>query len=129
MVDARGKRVRLLLIEDEERLVELVSDSLTRAGLVVDSVRACVDAQEAFSLTPYDAAILDLGLPDGDGLKLLRNLRQSRNTMPVLILTARDAVDDRVAGLNAGADDYLIKPFAMAELLARIKAILRRPGG
>ncbi len=77
----------------------------------------------------YDAAVLDLGLPDGDGLAVLRSARRIGKALPILILTARDAVEDRVAGLNAGADDYLTKPFAMIELIARIKALLRRPGG
>jgi DNA-binding response OmpR family regulator len=77
----------------------------------------------------YDVAILDLGLPDGDGLAVLDSARRVGKTLPILILTARDAVDDRVAGLDAGADDYLTKPFAITELVARIKALLRRPGG
>jgi DNA-binding response OmpR family regulator len=78
---------------------------------------------------PYDAVILDLGLPDGDGLVLLRDMRAQGNAVPVLVLTARDAVEHRVAGLDTGADDYLIKPFAMSEVIARIKALLRRPEG
>jgi DNA-binding response OmpR family regulator len=121
--------MRLLVIEDEARIAEIVKRSLERAGFVVDSVSLCADAREALSLTAYDAAILDLGLPDGDGLRLLAELRAARSLVPVLVLTARDAVQDRVAGLDAGADDYLIKPFAMAELVARTKALLRRPGG
>jgi len=80
-------------------------------------------------VTVYYAAILDLGLPDGDGLDLLAELQSSRNRIPVLVLTARDAVRDRVSGLDAGADDYLVKPFATAEVVSRIKALLRRPGG
>src|SRR5207245_1205234 len=82
-----------------------------------------------FLLTSYDSAILDLALPDGDGIKLLRELRTAGNRIPILVLTARDAVDDRVSGLDTGADDYLVKPFAMVELIARTKALLRRPGG
>jgi DNA-binding response OmpR family regulator len=121
--------MRLLVIEDEARIAELVRRQLEQAGFVVDTVRLCADAREALSLTAYDAAILDLGLPDGDGLKLLAELRAARSLVPVLVLTARDAVEDRVCGLDAGADDYLIKPFAMAELVARTKALLRRPGG
>ena len=78
---------------------------------------------------PYDAAILDLGLPDGDGLSLLSEVRRAGNSIPILVLTARDAVEDRVCGLDNGADDYLVKPFAMTELIARTKALLRRPGG
>lgn len=120
--------MRLLVIEDEVRIAEIVKRELERAGFVVDTVRFCVDARDALLLTAYDAAILDLGLPDGDGLRLLAELRSARNRLPVLVLTARDAVEDRVSGLDAGADDYLVKPFAMAELIARTKALLRRPG-
>ena len=121
--------MRLLIVEDEARIVELLSDSMRQAGFVTDAVSRCADALEALSLTLYDAAVLDLGLPDGDGMNLLAHLRSARNAAPVLVLTARDAVEARVAGLNAGADDYLVKPFAMAELIARVKALLRRPGG
>jgi DNA-binding response OmpR family regulator len=121
--------MRLLVIEDETRIAEIVKRTLDRAGFVVDAVGLCADAREALSLTAYDAAILDLGLPDGDGLRLLSELRTARNPVPVLVLTARDAVEARVAGLDAGADDYLVKPFAVAELVARTKALLRRPGG
>jgi DNA-binding response OmpR family regulator len=120
--------MRLLVIEDEARIAELVQSSLTRAGFVVDAVATAADAHEALSLVAYDAAILDLGLPDGNGLTLLARTRRAGNKLPVLVLTARDAVEDRVIGLDTGADDYLIKPFAMAELIARTKALLRRPG-
>jgi DNA-binding response OmpR family regulator len=121
--------VRLLVIEDEPRIAEILKSGLQRAGFVVDIVRLCADARDALALTPYDAAILDLGLPDGDGMDLLAELRSARNGVPILVLTARDAIEDRVSGLDAGADDYLIKPFATAELIARTKALLRRPGG
>jgi DNA-binding response OmpR family regulator len=121
--------VRLLVIEDEPRIAEILKSGLQRAGFVVDVVRLCADAREALALTAYDAAILDLGLPDGDGMDLLAELRSARNGVPILVLTARDAIEDRVSGLDAGADDYLIKPFATAELIARTKALLRRPGG
>lgn len=120
--------MRLLVIEDEIRIVELLQAALGRAGFVVDAVGTAVDAREALSLIAYDAAILDLGLPDGDGLTVLSELRRTGNKVPLLILTARDAVEERVRGLDAGADDYLIKPFAMTELIARTKALLRRPG-
>jgi DNA-binding response OmpR family regulator len=120
--------LRILLIEDEPRLVELLEAALGRAGFVIDSVGKCADGREALSLMPYDAAILDLGLPDGDGLSLLKAARSSGSRVPILILTARDAVEDRVCGLDSGADDYLVKPFDMTELVARIKALLRRPG-
>lgn len=121
--------MRLLVIEDEPRIAEILKSGLQRAGFVVDVVRLCADAREALALTAYDAAILDLGLPDGDGMDLLAELRSARNGVPILVLTARDAIEDRVSGLDAGADDYLIKPFATAELIARTKALLRRPGG
>jgi DNA-binding response OmpR family regulator len=121
--------MRLLVVEDETRIAELIQGALARAGFVVDAVHLCADAREALETTSYDAAIVDLGLPDGDGLRLLEELRANRNPAPVLVLTARDAVEDRVRGLDAGADDYLVKPFAMVELIARTKALLRRPGG
>jgi DNA-binding response OmpR family regulator len=121
--------VRLLVIEDEPRIAEILKAALQRAGFAVDGVGCRADAREALALTAYDAAILDLGLPDGDGIDLLAELRAAHNSVPILVLTARDAVEDKVAGLNAGADDYLIKPFAMVELVARTKALLRRPGG
>jgi DNA-binding response OmpR family regulator len=121
--------VRLLVVEDEARIAEILRLALERAGFVVDAVSLCADAREALSVTAYDAAILDLGLPDGDGIELLRELRSGDNRLPILVLTARDAVEDRVAGLDTGADDYLVKPFAMTELIARTKALLRRPGG
>jgi DNA-binding response OmpR family regulator len=121
--------LRVLIVEDEIRIVELLTTGLSRTGFVVDSVSTCGEGQAALSLTSYDAVILDLGLPDGDGLQLLADMRTSGNKVPILVLTARDAVEDRVIGLDTGADDYLIKPFAISELVARIKALLRRPGG
>jgi DNA-binding response OmpR family regulator len=121
--------MRVLVIEDEQRIAEILKNGLDRAGFAVDVVDRLSDAQEALALTSYDVAILDLGLPDGDGLKLLAELRPVPNRIPILVLTARDAVEDRVGGLDAGADDYMVKPFAMAELIARTKALLRRPGG
>jgi DNA-binding response OmpR family regulator len=121
--------MRVLVIEDEARITEILQEALSRAGFVIDSARRCAEARDALSVTVYDAAILDLGLPDGDGLDLLAELQSNRNRIPVLVLTARDAVRDRVSGLDAGADDYLVKPFATAEVVSRIKALLRRPGG
>jgi DNA-binding response OmpR family regulator len=121
--------MRVFVVEDDPRLGQVLRDGLGKAGFAVDLCTCQRDAAEALANFPYDALILDLGLPDGDGLQLCIDVRSRGNTVPVLMLTARDAVDDRIAGLNAGADDYLIKPFAMAELVARIKALLRRPGG
>lgn len=121
--------MRLLVVEDEPRMAELLRAALERAGFVADTVATVSDGQATLAVNPYDAVVLDLGLPDGDGLDLLRELRRAGNLIPILILTARDAIEDRVGGLDAGADDYLVKPFAMSELIARVKALLRRPGG
>jgi DNA-binding response OmpR family regulator len=121
--------VRLLVIEDENRLSAILKTTLGAAGFTVDIAGSAADAVAAVELLNYDAAVLDLALPDGDGLDVLTAARRMGKALPILILTARDAVEDRVAGLNAGADDYLTKPFAMTELVARIKALLRRPGG
>jgi DNA-binding response OmpR family regulator len=121
--------VRLLVIEDEDRLSGILKSKLGDVGFTVDVAGSAADATAALELINYDAAVLDLGLPDGDGLAVLAVARRLGKALPILILTARDAVEDRVAGLNAGADDYLTKPFAMTELIARIKALLRRPGG
>jgi DNA-binding response OmpR family regulator len=121
--------MRLLVVEDEERLRDLVRQALADAGFTVDALGTAAAADDAIALLPYDAAVLDLGLPDGDGIKVIRSARRAGRDLPILVLTARDAVADRVLGLDSGADDYLVKPFAMTELLARIKALLRRPGG
>lgn len=119
--------MRLLLIEDEKELAALTAQNLARHGLPTDLVATVEEAETALRLMRYDAVLLDLGLPDGDGLDLLRRLRRGGSTVPVLALTARDGVEQRVVGLEAGADDYIIKPFAAIELAARIKAVLRRP--
>lgn len=121
--------MRLLVVEDEVRIAEILRKSLRKAGFVVDAVASCADAKATLAVCPYDVVILDLGLPDGDGLMLLSELRSAGNQIPIIVLTARDAVEDRVGGLDAGADDYLVKPFAITELIARTKALLRRPGG
>ena len=121
--------MRILLIEDNDRLAQLVTTGLHKAGFAVDSFLTGAEGAAAIAATRYDAVTLDLGLPDMDGLELLRQLRGRGDQTPVLILTARDGVDDRVGGLNSGADDYLLKPFAMEELVARLRALLRRPGG
>src|SRR5262249_19445913 len=96
--------MRLLVVEDEPRMAQILHVALERAEFTVDTVGTCDNAREALSLIPSDAAVLDLGLPDGDGLLLLHELRQAGNCVPILVLTARDAVEDRVGGLDAGAD-------------------------
>jgi DNA-binding response OmpR family regulator len=125
----QSQPLRLLIIEDEDRLSGILKTKLGVSGFTVDVACSVGDAVAALELVNYDAAVLDLGLPDGDGLDVLAAARRMGKALPILILTARDAVADRVAGLNAGADDYLTKPFAMSELIARINALLRRPGG
>lgn len=121
--------MRILLAEDDPLLGDGVRAGLLQAGFAVDWVTDGEDARLALAGEPYDAVLLDLGLPKADGLAVLRELRAARNPVPVLILTARDALVDRVAGLDAGADDYLVKPFALAELQARLRALLRRSKG
>lgn len=118
---------RVLLLEDHERLARLIGEGLFKAGVVVDVFSRIDHAMVAISQMPYQAMIIDRGVPDGDGLSLLQTLRAKGNAMPCLVLTARNALNDRVEGLDAGADDYLAKPFAMEELVARVKALLRRP--
>jgi DNA-binding response OmpR family regulator len=120
--------MRLLLVEDNARLAGFVAQGLNAAGFTVDTVGLADEALAALATTRYDACVLDLGLPDADGLSILKSLRVRREQTPVLILTARDGVADRIAGLNLGADDYVLKPFALEELVARVKALLRRPG-
>jgi DNA-binding response OmpR family regulator len=120
--------MRLLIVEDNEELAELLAKGLRTAGYEADVLSTVEDALAVLSTTFYAALILDLGLPDGDGLSLLRELRQRDNPIPVLVLTARGGLHDRVHGLRSGADDYLVKPFALEELIARLEAQLRRPG-
>jgi DNA-binding response OmpR family regulator len=121
--------VRILLVEDDRLLGDGIRAGLQQAGHVVDWVEDGEEARLALKTEPYAALVLDLGLPRLSGLDLLRGLRRQHNPLPVLILTARDTVADRVAGLDAGADDYLIKPFDLDELLARLRAIARRSQG
>lgn len=120
--------MRILLFEDHCRLAESIIKGLAGLGLGVDGFQTAADGLSAFKSIAYDAVILDLGLPDLDGLDVLRELRQRNLSIPVLILTARDNIDARVTGLDSGADDYLGKPFVMKELAARLRALLRRPG-
>lgn len=118
--------MRILLVEDEPNISRYVKRGLEEAGYAVDAVYNGNDALDWASATAYDLIILDILLPEKDGLTVCRELRSIKNRTSVLMLTARDTVDDRVIGLDAGADDYLIKPFAMKELLARVRALVRR---
>ena len=128
---ARGRtsNVRILLVEDDTMLGEAVRDGLRQLGCVVDWVQDGGAARAALSTTGFGAVVLDLSLPTGDGVSVLRWLRQSGRNTPVVIVTARDSVTARIAGLDAGADDYLIKPFDIDELAARLRAIRRRTEG
>ena len=121
--------MRLLLAEDDTMIGEAVRAGLRRQGFAVDWVRDGLAAEQALTAEPYEACVLDLGLPRKDGLAVLRELRRRGSSLPVLVLTARDAVTSRVEGLDAGADDYLIKPFDLMELVARLRAIMRRNAG
>lgn len=121
--------MRLLYIEDNEKLALNTSASLRDAGFVVDVVHTGEDALHCVKSFEYNAIVLDLGLPDQDGLQVLRQIKDLSPQTPIIICTARDALDDRIKGLNTGSDDYVVKPFAVSELVARINAVLRRPGG
>jgi len=121
--------MRLLIVEDDAALARGIVKVFRDQGMAVDHVSCGEDALEIIAMEPYSAAILDLGLPDMDGLQLLKRIRQSQSNVPILILTGRDATTDRVMGLNHGADDYLSKPFAIQELEARVKALIRRGQG
>ncbi len=121
--------MRLLLVEDDALLGDALKAGLQQAGHAVDWVRDGVSAETAAATEDYAVVVLDLGLPRRDGLEVLRHLRSRKMSPPVLILTARDHVDDRIRGLDAGADDYLVKPFDMGELAARIRSLMRRASG
>ena len=121
--------MRLLLVEDDIMIGESLAEALRTDGFVVDWFRDGASAEGALIAMHYDIVLLDLGLPRKDGAAVLRSMRARQDRTPVVIVTARDDLEDRVAGLNAGADDYVLKPFEMDELLARLHAILRRSGG
>ena len=121
--------MKLLLVEDDALLGDGVRAGLKQAGFAVDWVQDGLAAKVALDSEDYDLLVLDLGLPKLSGMELLKSVRAKRASLPVLILTARDTVADRVAGLNAGADDYLVKPFDLDELIARLNALLRRSAG
>ena len=120
--------MRLLVVEDNALLSELLAKGLRTAGYEIDLLSTAAEARAVLMTTTYAAVILDLGLPDGDGLAILRELRHRKDSTPVLVLTARGGLQDRVSGLRSGADDYMVKPFALEELVARLEAQLRRPG-
>lgn len=120
--------MRLLVVEDNNDLAQLLLKGLDAEGFAADLVTMAGEARVALATRRYSALVLDLGLPDDDGLAVLRELRARKDAIPVLVLTARGGVRDRVAGLRSGADDYLVKPFAFEELVERVRALLRRPG-
>jgi DNA-binding response OmpR family regulator len=121
--------MKILIVEDERKVSRFVERALGEQAYTTQVAASCAAARDALSESPFDAVVLDLGLPDGDGLALLREWRARGFNEPVLILSARDAVEDRIRGLNIGADDYLPKPFSVDELIARLRSLLRRQGG
>ncbi|KQS65070.1 two-component system response regulator [Rhizobium sp. Leaf371] len=118
--------MRLLLVEDSPRLAELLGETVREAGWRLDVVTTIADATVTLTLREHDLVLLDLGLPDGNGLELLRQIRKTYKDLPVLVITARGSIEERIEGLDAGADDYLVKPFHHREFLARCRAMLRR---
>lgn len=121
--------MRILLVEDDVMLGESMVASLSRHGYTVDWLQQGNGVELALNTEEFTAIILDLTLPDTDGLEVLRRIRRAGHTLPVLILTARDEIDDRVRGLDGGGDDYMVKPFALEELLARLRVLIRRQSG
>lgn len=121
--------MKILIVEDETKIGDYLRQGLTEAGFVVDLARSGLDGHHLAMTEPYDLIVLDVMLPDMDGWRILQSLREAGKRAPVLFLTARDSVNDRVKGLELGADDYLVKPFAFAELLARVRTLLRRGTG
>ena len=118
--------MKLLVVEDDTKVANMLKQGLHESGYAPTLARSAPQAIELVDENAFDLVLLDLGLPGVDGIEVLRHVRKNHNTIPVIILTARDGIDDRVKGLDEGADDYLVKPFAYTELLARIKALLRR---
>jgi DNA-binding response OmpR family regulator len=121
--------VKILIVEDQPRLAEFLKKNLSERAYTVKTALNCAQARDALCETSYDAIVLDIGLPDGDGFELLRQWRAGGFNEPILILSARDQVQDRIKGLDLGADDYLSKPFSLEELLARVRSLLRRHTG
>jgi DNA-binding response OmpR family regulator len=120
--------MRLLIVEDNDQLAELLAQGLKAAGFETDRTALLTEAQDALAVNSYAGVVLDLGLPDGDGKQLVAGLRAKGDATPILMLTARGTVAEKVRGLSSGADDYLVKPFAFEELIARLRALMRRPG-
>ena len=121
--------MRLLLVEDDSLLGQSMVEALNRSGYTTDWVEKGQDVEIALKTEQFVSIVLDLTLPDMDGLEVLKRVRRAGHTLPILILTARDDIEDRVKGLDGGADDYLVKPFALEELLARLRVIIRRQSG
>ena len=121
--------MKILVVEDDARFASVLERAIRETGWTVEVARDGIEGEHLIRTGSGDALVLDLGLPGRSGLELLRRLRAAHSTLPVLVLTARDGVDDRVAGLDAGADDYVVKPCALSEVLARLRALLRRGGG
>ncbi len=120
--------MRVLLVEDHQAIREMIADHLRERGFAVDAVGRAEQALSAARVARMDAVVLDLGLPDTDGMQLLESLRELHSELPAIIVTARDSIEDRLRGLNSGADDYIVKPFNLLELEARLRAVLRRAG-
>ena len=121
--------MRILVVEDDDLIARGIAAGLRAYGFTADTVPSAAQAELALANAECDAMVLDRGLPDGDGLSLLARLREAGSTLPVLLLTARDTVEDRIEGLQGGADDYLVKPFDLGELVARLHALIRRAAG
>lgn len=118
--------MKILVVEDQEKLAHILQKGLTELHYTVSVVSTCKEASDKITESTYDGVILDLGLPDGDGLELLKSWRDGGYTLPVLVLSARDSVENKIQGLNYGADDYLAKPFSIEELFARVRSLVRR---
>ena len=121
--------MRVLLIEDDPMIGRTLKQALQNESMVIDWTRSGIEGEEALSMNEYAVVLLDLNLPDRDGFDVLRAVRTTGNTAPILILTARDDIEDRIAGLDLGADDYIVKPFDAREVVARMRAVLRRRSG
>ncbi|MFZ6845239.1 response regulator transcription factor [Undibacterium sp. RuTC16W] len=121
--------MRIFLIEDDQMIGDAIQGALKDAAFAVDWIRHGQDALSTLQAQQYDLVLLDLGLPKKDGFDVLRSIREDNNPIPLIVITARDSLDDRLRGLDSGADDYLVKPFEMAELFARMRAVIRRKGG